>query len=194
MSAPSFSSFPVSFSSFPDLDSCPSSRQSQSEALRPEQEKKRSSRNKEKDRRKGRSKSRDQEERKDRGKSRERNRKKDKERKPERSRERRKEREKGKERDNDKERVRERKSKHRHRDREVKDKSRHSNGSPLAGGTRPDQTYEQDLKNHDESYRLYFIDTKGDPLTLQYGGLYAGDLPRYRLHRGMHCHFNVYDS
>ena len=28
---------------------------------------------------------------------------------------------------------------------------------------------------------VYFTDRKGDPLNVRYGGLYAGDVPKYRL-------------
>lgn len=32
-----------------------------------------------------------------------------------------------------------------------------------------------------ESPLLFYSDRKGDPLNLRYGGLYAGDIPKYRL-------------
>ncbi|KXN83909.1 hypothetical protein AN958_00989, partial [Leucoagaricus sp. SymC.cos] len=47
-----------------------------------------------------------------------------------------------------------------------------------------DRRIDADLKKHDDLSRIYFADTKGDPLILQYGGIYAGDVPRYRLHHG----------
>ncbi|KAF9455047.1 DUF1740-domain-containing protein [Macrolepiota fuliginosa MF-IS2] len=93
-------------------------------------------------------------------------------------------RERGRGKGSEREWDKERKPKHKHRDREGKGKSERRHRSPSTEGHTRAHNPGVDLPKHDEAYRLYITDTKGDPLTLQYGGLYTGDVPRYRLYRG----------
>ncbi|KAF9015505.1 NRDE-2, necessary for RNA interference-domain-containing protein [Cyathus striatus] len=83
---------------------------------------------------------------------------------------------KGKEKKRDKESAGEkerRKDKDRHRSRH--DESRRYDASPK----RP-----VDIDSED-SHRFFYSDRKGDPLNIIYGGLHAGDVPKYRLVEGM---------
>ncbi|KAF5356140.1 hypothetical protein D9756_004075 [Leucocoprinus leucothites] len=183
----SFSSFPSSFSTFPDLDPGPS-RQSDSE---PSREKKRkhekSSRTPDKggERDRSRSRERDGEKRKGHDRPRDKDRKKEKERGHDGNRERHRHKDKERARDGDREHERdiERRSKRRHRGHDEKDRSKRRAKSPFLDELQR-QRFDADLKKHDDSYRIFFTDTKGDPLILQYGGIYAGDVPKYRLHHG----------
>ena len=51
--------------------------------------------------------------------------------------------------------------------------------------TSDQQKADVDFKNHNESYKFFFTVTKGNNLYLQYRSLYARDVPKYRLHRGV---------
>jgi len=168
--ASSFSSFP-SFSTFPDIEPGPSSRHSDSEPSQKRRKSDQVSRTK----RKERSESREvnKERRKKREPLTEKGRKRDgnwDRHKP-----------KGKEcvKEKDSERDDGHKSKHNHRD---NDRYKHLSIDNL---TSDQQKADVDLKNHDESYKIFFTDTKGDSLYLQYGSLYARDVPKYRLHHGV---------
>ena len=168
----SFSSFPSHFSTFPDNEPGPSSRQSDSEPSR--EKRKQSSRTKRKER--SGSREVDKERRKERERLRDKGVKKDDSRE--------KHRRKDKERVREKDRERERdddggKSKHNHRD---SDRFKHLSFDNLEFDR---QKADVDLKKHDESFKIFFTDIKGDNLCLQYGGIYAGDVPKYRLHHGM---------
>ncbi|KAF5385316.1 hypothetical protein D9615_001411 [Tricholomella constricta] len=119
MSAPSLSSFPPSFSSFPDLEPVPSTRPSD----RPKTNK--SSRDKERHDKKKRSS------------------------------------------DNSREK------KHKRR--------RRKDDGYFDDLTMGDETLnaKENLEHAKESSRLYYSDRKGDPYNIQYGGLHAGDVPKY---------------
>lgn len=181
MSTSSFSSFPLSFSTFPELEPGTSSRKSDSEVPR-ERDKKSKSKDNLESKKEGRDRNRGK--RKDRDRSRERERKKEKEKFRERSRDRYSERE------TDRKRERDRESKFRHKHRDHENDKRRSK-PPSFDEPEREGSFVTDLKKHEDSYRLYFTDAKGDPLTLQYGGLYAGDIPRYHLHRGKYCLLDV---
>ena len=170
----SFLSFP-SFSTFAGVDHGTSGRNSDSE---PSQKRKRSdevSRTGRKER------SESQEVDKERRKKREPLTEKGRKRDGNRDRHKHKDRERVKEKDS--ERDDGRKSKHNHRD---NDRYKHLSIDNL---TYDQQKVDVDLKNHDESYKIFFTDTKGDNLYLQYGSLYARDVPKYRLYHGV-LHFN----
>ncbi|TFK87990.1 DUF1740-domain-containing protein [Polyporus arcularius HHB13444] len=160
MSAPSFSSFPPTFSSFPDLDPGPSTRPA-------------SSTRDDKDRSK-------EKERKHRKKS---------------------QRGEDEERDSDGERKKKHK-RERHREREDSTGARRrsqSRSQSRARHDRHDHQYapidderrklEEDRRYRDEETvrpsakegLVYYTDRKGDPLNVRFDGLYAGDVPRYRL-------------
>ncbi|KAI0721328.1 NRDE-2, necessary for RNA interference-domain-containing protein [Cerioporus squamosus] len=160
MSAPSFSSFPPTFSSFPDLDPGPSTRPASSSRDDKESEK-----SKEKERR---------------------HHKKSK-------------READRDGDGDSERK---KKKHKHREREDSTGARRRSRPRSRSRTRHDghdydytaidderRKLEEDRRHREEetvrpSAReglVYYTDRKGDPLNVRYGGLYAGDVPKYRL-------------
>jgi hypothetical protein len=48
-------------------------------------------------------------------------------------------------------------------------------------------------RQEDISQRIFFSDKKGDPLSMQYGGNYSRDIPKYHLFgRGLHLAF-LYD-
>ncbi|KAF8167773.1 NRDE-2, necessary for RNA interference-domain-containing protein [Crassisporium funariophilum] len=122
MSAPSFPSFPPSFSSFPDLDAGPSK---QSEPT--------------------------------------------------------------KKRDREKRRKHDSSSKNRDRVRHGKEERGKERHSPRRGGDFPFNDDEQRKKLDDtqklnvETHRFFYSDRKGDSMNIQYGGLHAGDVPKYRL-------------
>lgn len=164
----SFSSFPASFSTFPDLEaeSIKKSEKSQDKDRRSEKPKK--GKDKGKDRDRSRDKGREKRKGHDRASERDLSGKGV-------QRERNKE---GREENGERERHREHKLKRKQRDKDKRAKS------PSFRDDAGDQRFSIDLKRHEQSYRLYFSDTKGDALTLQYGGLYAGDIPRYHLHGG----------
>ncbi len=161
MSAPSFSSFPPTFSSFPDLDPGPSTRPA-------------SSTRDDKDRSK-------EKERKHRKKS---------------------QREDDEERDGDGERKKKKHKRERHREREDSTGARRrsqSRSQSRARHDRHDHQYapidderrklEEDRRYRDEETvrpsakegLVYYTDRKGDPLNVRFDGLYAGDVPKYRL-------------
>ncbi|XP_006454634.1 hypothetical protein AGABI2DRAFT_114375 [Agaricus bisporus var. bisporus H97] len=164
----SFSSFPASFSTFPDLEaeSIKKSEKSQDKDRRSEKPKK--GKDKGKDRDRSRDKGREKRKGHDRASERDLSGKGV-------QRERNKE---GREENGERERHREHKLKRKQRDKDKRAKS------PSFRDDAGDQGFSMDLKRHEQSYRLYFSDTKGDALTLQYGGLYAGDIPRYHLYGG----------
>ncbi|EGO05163.1 hypothetical protein SERLA73DRAFT_164712 [Serpula lacrymans var. lacrymans S7.3] len=131
MSAPSFSSFPPAFSSFPDLESGPSASSSH-------------------------------------------------------SREGPKQREKSKKDRSERERERRKREKHKHNRVEVGTKQKDSGWT--SERVQEDERYkaEEDRRQRDDegqssSLPLYFSDRKGDALNVQYGGLHAGDIPKYHL-------------
>jgi hypothetical protein len=168
----SFSSFPASFSTFPDLEVGSSKK---SEEPRDKDKKSEKSKNKAKSEGKDRNRSRvrDREKQKGRDGAGERDRK-----------------DKGVERGRSKDEIRGREDngkRKQHREHKLKqkqrDKDKYTKPPSFSDGTR-ERVFSEDLKCHEQSYRLYFSDTKGDPLTLQYGGLYVGDIPRYHLHGG----------
>ena len=149
MAAPSFSSFPPSFASFPDLDPGPSSRASPPPT----------SKDKERKRHK-----------KSRG-------------------------------GEDRESGREQKKKSKHDKHESRRDRRDSRRSSLSRSP-PRQKHDRYEMSEDERRKLeedrkhrrdyvekpdakeglvYFTDRRGDPQILQYGGLYAGDVPKYYL-------------
>lgn len=149
MSAPSFSSFPPSFASFPDIDPGPSTRP---------------------DSRQGKVKEKEQGRKHDRKSRRE------------------------DDRASDGEQKRKKRKHERHREREGSKGVRHRSRS--RSRTRHDQYGGDDDERakleEDRRQRLeerpsgkeglvYFTDRKGDPLNVRYGGLYAGDVPKYRL-------------
>ncbi|KAJ3569428.1 hypothetical protein NP233_g5061 [Leucocoprinus birnbaumii] len=191
----SFSSFPSAFSSFPDLEPGPSNRQSDSEPPRDKKRKhEKSTKPKDKERRRDRSRSRerDKERRKERERSSDRDgrkREKEKERWHE-SRERHKQKDKDRTREKDKERERDKEHKLKRKHRVYDDDGEKSKPRTQAPSLEEfelefeRQKFAADPRAHDDSYKIFFTDTKGDSLTLQYGGIYAGDIPRYRLHRG----------
>lgn len=78
-------------------------------------------------------------------------------------------------RDSSKERRRE-KDRHKKRD---KDKHRDKDGK-----RREDERRSRADDIVDESYRLFFSDRRPDHLNVQYGGLHAGDIPKYRMKAG----------
>jgi len=171
----SFLSFP-SFSTFPDVDHGTSSRNSDSEPS----QKRRKSDQVSRAGRKERSESQevDKERQKKRKPLTEKGRKRD----GNRDRHKHKDKERVKEKEKDSERNDGRKSKY-NRD---NDEYKHLSIDNL---TSDQQKADVDLKNHDESYKIFFTDTKGDNLYLQYGSLYARDVPKYRLYHGV-LHFS----
>lgn len=87
-----------------------------------------------------------------------------------------------------KERREETSSKHRRRDKEDKKerkrekerhKSRHGNDQPSTRdeGTRDRRDTEPSASEH----RFFYSDRKGDRMNIQYGGLHAGDVPKYHV-------------
>jgi hypothetical protein len=169
----SFSSFPASFSTFPDLE-VGSSKKSDEPPDKDRKSEKSKSKAKSEKRDRNRSRDRDREKRNGRDRAGERDRK-----------------VKGVERERSKDEIRGREDngkRERHKDRKLKqkqrDKDKHAKSSHHDDAGAREQAFSADLIRHEQSYRLYFSDTKGDPLTLQYGGLYAGDIPKYHLHSG----------
>lgn len=92
-------------------------------------------------------------------------------------------RDRDRDRDSDGDRVRKRdKGKDRHREKgrnegQCDEDRRRSHGN----------TDDLSSSRPDDSYRLFFSDRKPDRLNIQYGGLHAGDVPRYRPIYGR-CH------
>jgi hypothetical protein len=60
--------------------------------------------------------------------------------------------------------------------------------SYLPRSTKDDESlkYEED-KQHKETSTVFYSDRKGDHLNVRYGGLHAGDVPKYRLVGGKFC-------
>ncbi|KAH9937158.1 NRDE-2, necessary for RNA interference-domain-containing protein [Fomitopsis serialis] len=143
MSAPSFSSFPTAFTSFPDLDPGPSKRPAQTPAVESTDEKKR--KKKKKDRDQGM----------------------------------RKERKHRPDKDDRDSLERHSGSSRRHKeDRAYPGFDDERLKAQEDSSIRAERTF--DSAAHEEQV-LYFTDRKGDPLNVQYGGLYAGSVPRYYL-------------
>lgn len=167
--ASSFSSFP-SFPTFPDVEPCQSSRKSDSESSQKRRKYDQVSRTRRKERNKSREV--DTERRKkpeplvDRGGKRDGNR------------DRHKHKDKERVKEKDSERDDGHKSKRNHRD---NDRYKHLSFDL----TFDQQKADTGLKIHDEFHKIFFTDTKGDNLYLQYGSLYARDVPKYRLHHGV---------
>ena len=158
MAAPSFSSFPPSFSSFPDIDPGPSSR-----PARRDQEKDRE-REREKERKHHKRHKRDD------------NAAGDEKRKKKRHKE-------DEHREGSAGKGARRKSRSRSRSR-----SRTRHGRHMVEDDERRKREEDRGNRRDDAERpsareglVYFTDRKGDPLNVRYGGLYAGDVPRYRL-------------
>ncbi|KAH9837066.1 NRDE-2, necessary for RNA interference-domain-containing protein [Rhodofomes roseus] len=138
MSAPSFSSFPSSFSSFPVLDPGPSKRPATpAEQSADARKKKKKKKDREEKERKGRQHKHDRAE-------------------------------------------------YDSRERRTDRSKKHKEDSPYAGfdderlKAQEDVFLRAEKASHSEQL-LYFTDRKGDPLNTQYGGLYAGSVPRYYL-------------
>nr|VWO94247.1 Pre-mRNA-splicing factor CLF1 (crooked-neck-like protein 1) [Ganoderma boninense] len=105
----------------------------------------------------------------------------------------------GEDREDDSERRKKKKHKHKHRVGEDGERARHKRRSSSRSPTRERQRYglEDDERRkweEDRGHRkedvdrrnaeqglVYFTDQKGDPLNVRFGGLHAGDVPRYRL-------------
>lgn len=176
MAAPSFSSFqPPSFSSFPDLEQGPSKRGA--EPSRDDERRTKRSRDKDKDREHdGQSKKHKHHKshRKDRHTSEDRSGRRkgpSEEDRDSRRQDRLREREKGRDRDDSRDSgksVEMRSALDDERLKEEEDRTRHQRG-------------EQPPSQVDLTRPLFYSDKKGDALNVRYGGLYAGDVPKYRL-------------
>lgn len=79
---------------------------------------------------------------------------------------------------------------HKHKkDKDKKDKSKRDKKVHSADHSIHDDERlkaEEDRKRTDEK-PVYFSDRKGDNLNVRYGGLHAGDVPKYRLYAGAHA-------
>lgn len=50
----------------------------------------------------------------------------------------------------------------------------------------PSLSYHADSQELDGTSLIFYSDSKGDRMNIQYGGLHAGDVPRYRMVAGRH--------
>ena len=64
-------------------------------------------------------------------------------------------------------------------------KREHKSKSKKQRLAKGDQNEKQQNLTKDGFNRFFYSDPKGDLLNIQYGGLYAGDIPKYRLVGGM---------
>lgn len=71
------------------------------------------------------------------------------------------------------------KEKHRKREKEGNKKSHRGSGERTPPPEGPSSKHEESWQF--EKNRLFYSDRRGDPLNIQYGGLHAGDIPRYHV-------------
>lgn len=64
-------------------------------------------------------------------------------------------------------------------------KREHKSKSKKQRRVKEDQIDKQENLTKVEFNRFFYSDRKGDLLNIQYGGLHAGDIPKYRLVGGM---------